>query len=307
MKETPNKTKISVVVCTYNRSDLLPVCLQSLADQDFDKDLYEVVVIDNNSTDNTKEITNTFAQKCGNFRVVSEIKQGLSHARNRGWKESCGEYTAYIDDDAKAYPDWLASMLSFIERRPKIVAFGGPYELFTLVPPPKWFPPEYGSWNLGDEERPIRVGAEWINGTNMVFKREILQTMGGFNSKLGMSGDTIAYGEETSLLLNLAKDNMPIYYVPQIKVKHLLAEYKMNLKWLLKSSYANGRNLALTFNKRRSLPSHIAYLGLSLVVAMGRLLSIIDIPLKRRLYYSFVPAVMEWGRMVEYFSDLKRG
>ena len=109
---------LSIIVCTYNRESLLPLCLQSLTDQAIDKRLYEVIVVNNNSTDGTQEVAESFAEMSKNLRVVLERRQGLSHARNRGWMEAQGKFVAYIDDDAIAWPDWIYSILDFIKRHP---------------------------------------------------------------------------------------------------------------------------------------------------------------------------------------------
>lgn len=301
-----NRPKISVVVCTYNRAALLPVCLQSLADQTADKSLYEVIVVNNNSTDETQKIAEDFSAPYQNFRVVREPQQGLSRSRNRGWREAKGKYVAYIDDDAKACPDWLEIMLSFTQRHPEVAAFGGPYDAFSLVNLPSWLPPEAGSSNLNGNERPIKVGAEWISGTNMVFTKEILSSVGGFNTELGMSGSKISYGEETRLLLDLDKKNVVIYYVPEMKVQHLIADYKMNLKWQLLSWYSNGRCSPLSFNRRRSLFSHLRGLLLSIIRMSTALFSVQRMPLKRRIYYSLAFFFSEIGELVDYFSTLKK-
>jgi hypothetical protein len=64
--------------------------------------------------------------------------------------------------------------------------------------------------------------------------------MGGFNTKVGMSGDIISYGEKTNLLIKIKESGQPIYYVPGMVVEHLVADYKLSLKWMLKSNYMNG-------------------------------------------------------------------
>ncbi|MDO8445564.1 MAG: glycosyltransferase family A protein [Deltaproteobacteria bacterium] len=305
MRENSLTPLISVVVCTYNRADLLSGCLRSLAEQTLDKSLYEVIVVNNNSTDNTLETAEGYAAIHTNFRVVSETRQGLSHARNRGYMEGRGEYVAYIDDDAKAYPDWILQMKSFIERHPDIKVFGGSYDAFSLVDIADWFPPEYGSLDLGDEERPIRVGHEWITGSNMVIRKDLLSSRGGFNINLGMKGNTISYGEETRFFLDLAAVKVPIYYVPKMKVRHLIAEYKLNLKWLLLSNYSIGRCMTMTFNKRQSLLTLIVNIGYVSVKAIIKMFSFESIPFKRRIYYSFAPVFIQIGVLIDYFESLR--
>lgn len=302
MSINDNRIIISVAVCTYNRAELLSACLQSLADQTADSNLFEVIVVDNNSTDNTLDVISKYFGGHLNIRIVKELNKGLSHARNRGWKESVSEYVAYIDDDAIAHPDWVFQIKSFIERKPDVVAFGGPYDAFSLVPVPDWFPPDYGVLSLGEEERKIVIGKEWITGTNMIFKRELFADYGGFNPGLGMSGDKVSYGEEANFLVELNNNNIPVFYVPNIKVSHLVADYKMKLTWLLFSSYKVGRCFNQTFGANRSFFSCLSCIGACVLVGMFKMFSSSEVYFKRRVYASFAPLCVELGAFVEYFS-----
>ena len=98
---------ISVVVCTFNRADLLETSLEALDEQILESSEYEVIVVDNNSTDNTLNVVEELCNRLTSLRYCFEPNQGLSHARNRGWREAMGEYVAYIDDDCKVPGQWL--------------------------------------------------------------------------------------------------------------------------------------------------------------------------------------------------------
>lgn len=291
---------ISVVVCTCNRAALLRVCLDSLAQQTLDSHKYEVLVVDNNSCDETLDVVSEYLKGSNCFRVVREPGQGLSHARNRGWKDAVGQFVAYIDDDAKADPDWLAQMVLFIIDNPDVEVFGGPFRAFYQQAPPAWFPPDYGSWSLGDRARKIEPGKEFINGTNMVFTRRLLESMGGFRTSLGMKGQQLSYGEETRLLLDIADRQIPIFFFPEMRVSHLVAEYKMSLEWLLLSAYASGRCSGETLNLERTLFSHLRGLFVGLAKMLTNMLALGRGPLKRRLYCALSGLCWEVGAIVEY-------
>lgn len=294
---------LSVVVCTYNRSDILGSCLQSLAAQNAERELFEVVVVDNNSTDRTFEIATSFAEQFRNFRVIGEPKQGLSNARNRGWLEARGDYVAYIDDDAIAYEGWVSAICDFVGRRPEVGVFGGPFDGFYLSDPPGWFPPEYGSLDMGSEERPIAIGKEWIIGLNMVFRKELLPRFGGFSDKLGMNGTTTAFGEEINLFLLMHEGGEQIYYVPSVRVRHLVRPEKTSLFYLISAGYLSGRNHGLTFRVERSLREILASLlftGVKGVLLFG---TAWRRPFKRTLYYALSPLAGELGALMEYCSD----
>jgi len=232
---------ISVVVCTYNRSDLLHGCLESLIDQTLDKGLFEVIVVNNNSTDKTQSIAEEFAINEPNFKVVMEPNQGLSHARNRGWVEANGEYVGFIDDDCRVPIQWLSIAKEIIDRENPDV-FGGPYFAFYNSPKPAWFKDSYGSHVQGDEARALAYD-EYLDGANIFFRLFLLQDLGGFDTQLGMSGNKIAYGEETALmkLIHAERPDKLIYYDPRLYVYHLVQAQKMNLFWIMRSRFSGGR------------------------------------------------------------------
>ena len=133
---------ISVVICTYNRAELLANGLQSLCEQTLTMSHYEVIVVDNNSNDNTRAVTENFCQQYPNIRYFFETQQGLSHARNRGWREAKADYVAYIDDECKVPSQWLTIAKQIIDRLSPAV-FGGPYYGYHNTLPPRWWKESY--------------------------------------------------------------------------------------------------------------------------------------------------------------------
>lgn len=296
---------LSVVICTYNRSDLLSKCLESLANQALDKKMYEVIVADNNSNDDTIQVARGYIGKLPNFGICREEKRGANHTRNAGVSIAKGKYIAFIDDDAVADPDWLSNISEFIERHPDIHVFGGPHDAFTLVSKPVWFPPEYGIFFLGNEERPVNVDSEWLIGTNLIVRKDAFVSVGGFNENLGSvkTGNSFFQsGEETRLLVDLSERGNMIYYVPTIKVKHLIRTDKMSLNYLLVSGYRMGRNHNITLNVRRSFLSHAVSLTTTVVIALVKIVSCRKIPVKRKVYYALYPFYYEAGAFIEYIA-----
>lgn len=289
---------ISVVVCTYNRADLLGNCLNSLAGQNLARERYEVLVVDNNSTDNTAFIAEGFVEKYQNFRLILELHQGVSHARNRGWKEAKGTFVAYIDDDARADADWLTQLLAFSERHPEATVFGGPYYPYTEAPLPSWFPPGYGALDLGNQDRVLDPQSEFLSGTNLVFSRALLETIGGFNPHLGMVGKKIAYGEEPRILKDIAESGVQAYYAPEMRVSHLIRSSKFSLRWLLYSAFCKGRDVTVAFRKDRKLSSHLYGILGELVKVVFRLLQGINKPFKLNVYQAFSGLFTELGALV---------
>ncbi len=238
---------ISVVVCTYNRAQLLEQALKSLHEQALDPALYEIVVVDNNSSDNTRAVAESFSRRMLNFRYCFEGTQGLSHARNRGWRQARGEYVGYIDDDCKVPAQWLSVAKNIIQQISP-AAFGGPYFAFFDTEKPRWFKDSYGSSSHGSKARFLQDD-EYLAGGNIVIRKTVLGNLGGFDPNLGMSGGCIAYGEETLLLRRMRAD-LPgehIYYDPRLYVYHLVNAEKMSMRWIMRQRFAGGRYAYLTF------------------------------------------------------------
>lgn len=238
--------ELSIAVCTYNRADVLPKCLESLADQSTDSELFEVLIIDNNSTDDTKKIAEDFCGKHNNFRYIFEEKQGLSHARNRAIIEAKGKYLAYIDDDAIADKDWGKNILAVIKTDSSMVAFGGPIYPWYKKEKPKWFKDEFATHSYGKQhfqltEQNCPFG---LSGSNMIFKVEILNKYNGFSAEYGMNGDKIAFGEESFLFNKMLKNSENIQYFPNIKISHLVSEKNYSLNDAFKRSIQNGKAIA---------------------------------------------------------------
>lgn len=238
--------KISVAVCTYNRSNVLPKCLESLVDQTANTELFEVLIIDNNSTDDTKKIAEDFCEKHANFRYIFEEKQGLSHARNRAIEEAQGKYLAYIDDDAVADKEWLEKIGSVIQNNKYIAAFGGPIYPWYNKEKPKWFKDEFATHYYGKQhfqltEQNCPFG---LSGSNMILKIEILNKYNGFSAEYGMNGGKIAFGEESLLFNKMLKNRENIQYFPEISVSHLVSEKNYSLKDAFKRSIQNGKAIA---------------------------------------------------------------
>ncbi len=134
--------KLSLVIATYNRGAKLAVTLDSLLAQTLPQELWEVVVVNNNSTDDTAERFAAYAAAHPELdvRMVRETEQGVSAARNRGIAESRGEYIVVIDDDERVVPGFLACYYELFESRPGAVAAGG-----RILPGFESLPPRWGS------------------------------------------------------------------------------------------------------------------------------------------------------------------
>ena len=231
------RPEITVVVCTYNRAELLRGCLESLAAQTAPGDAFEVIVVDNNSTDGTPAAARSFEGRVPGLRVVPEAAQGLSSARNRGWREARGAFVAFLDDDARATERWVETLVRIVGEHAPDVA-GGPIRPFYTSPKPAWFKDEY-------ELRIHQAESGWmadgyVSGSNFAVRRGLKDEIGEFDTRYGMSGTALAYGEETELLRRARGAGKRVYYALDLEVLHHVPAEKMDLLFAMSAAFRRG-------------------------------------------------------------------
>jgi glucosyl-dolichyl phosphate glucuronosyltransferase len=232
--------KISVVICTYNRAELLQSLLETLCKQNLDKSLYEVIVVDNNSKDSTRSVIESFRDH-GNVQYVFEKEPGPSAARNAGWRLAQAEYVGFTDDDCRVPENWLEVAERIIESKSPDI-FGGPYFPFYISAKPAWFKDEYQSLYLGPRSKMLS-NTEYLHGPNMFCRRSFIDDFGGFDPKLGHHGDIKGYGEEVTLIRKIRnrKPDAVTLYDPGLYVFHLVQPIKMKKSWNIYSTFILGR------------------------------------------------------------------
>lgn len=235
---------ITIVVCTYNRAQDLKVLLESAIAQSAAPDSYDILIVDNASTDSTKKLAESYCAQYSNVYYAFEPMQGLSHARNCGWRLAQGTYVAYVDDDCKLPAGWISRGLDIIDELSPVM-FGGVYlPFFRGNARPLWAKDEY--WSslpyLGEESRLLEP-ERFLSGGNMVIHREALEKVGGFHPEYGMSGGVIGYGEENNFQSMLRKQipGSPIYYDRDFYLYHLVPARKLTLQWKVKSQLQHGK------------------------------------------------------------------
>ncbi len=237
--------RISVVVCTYNRTELLRGALESLIHQSLDRERYEIIVVDNNSTNNMQTAVQEFQRRepsC-HFTLVYEPELGLGHARNAGWRRAKGTFVGFMDDDAKADPQWLKFALEVFDRvTPSPIAVGGPIFPYYVSQKPSWFKDEYELRSWGASSRPLESG-ETFSGSNMIVRRDILEALGGFDVRVGMKGNRVSVGEETALFQKIWKVHGPglLHYSPRLVVYHAVAGNKMRVSYHVRRAFVTGQ------------------------------------------------------------------
>ncbi|MFV0468293.1 MAG: glycosyltransferase [Dysgonomonas sp.] len=241
--------RISVIFCTYNRDKYIFKAIKSIVDQDLDPSLYEIIIVNNNSTDRTERICQQAIIDFNHIdiRLVNEHNQGLSYARNRGIEESRGEIVAFVDDDATAFePDYLSSIDKFFRDYPDAGACGGPIIPVYEGDKPAWlshFTEELigGALYRGKKTKPFGNG-KFPGGGNSAYKKEIFDIYGLFNVELGRKGTGLIGAEEKDLYDRLRKGNVTFYYLPQMGIYHYISKKKLTVEHFKELTYSIGKS-----------------------------------------------------------------
>lgn len=234
--------RISVIIATHNRADFVQLALVSLARQTLDPSEFEVIVVDNASTDHTSRIVKGMQKRMLNLRYISEARIGLSCARNAGLLAAKAPLVAYLDDDATAQPDWLCSVLTAFKDSPSSACVAGPVHL-NWNGLPQTVPSQY--WSLlshvdyGEADRPLREN-EHIVGANMAFRADLLREVGMFSTDLGRKGKQLLSGEESEVIAKIRANGYSVFYAATAKVFHIVHPERTRKSWLWQRVFWDG-------------------------------------------------------------------
>lgn len=243
--------KLSIIVATYNRAQSLLRTLESIVLQTADPSLWECIVVNNNSTDNTVELFENFVadHKVFNLKMVAEPKQGLSNARNCGINASTAEYIAIIDDDESVERSFAESYIEFFDSFPDAVAAGGAVRACYESHKPKWMSHYTEQMIANPIDIDIVVTLFPKNrvpaGGNMAFRRRVFEEVGMFNPQLGRNGQSLTGGEENDLFARLRSVGYPLYFVPFAAIYHHIPNSKLTDDYFDSLSYNVGRSKRL--------------------------------------------------------------
>lgn len=248
--------KITVIICTFNRGDILKNAVASLSKQTASKKTFEVIIVDNGSSDKTKRVVVDMKREYPNLniRYIHESHEGLSNARNVGVAHAKGYYVAFLDDDAQAHNEWISKILGYIDQATfPSIALGGVIRPMYDGKKPEWFRDSYESDIKGDTNRYLKSG-ETFSGSNMILRKEYIPKFGGFNIDIGMKGKYMSVGEETSLFELMwdtyKKEKKLFFYSPYLIVYHRVAPHRLRVSYRLKRNLIAGQALFIRSSKK---------------------------------------------------------
>lgn len=262
--------RLTVLICTYNRAGALRTVLEGLAAQELPDSApteWEVLVVDNNSTDATREVVEAFAARHNPVtRYLFEGRQGKSHALNAGVRAARGDIIALTDDDVLVPNNWVASVVEAASRYPAVRAFGG-----RVLPEwperiPAWIQPQgpfakpivgsvIVSHDRGEDVREYEPSMWAPIGANMFFRREVFSEYGDFRADLGPTGAHRLYvNEDCEFCFRLMDRNETILYYPDALIVHPVAQDKFSKRYLTAYFLDAGRKQAAERSGEGTVP-----------------------------------------------------
>lgn len=238
---------LSIIICSYNRANYIGEALDALYQQSAPLDQFEVLVIDNNSSDGTPKVFEEWrlAHPNGHFHYTTETKQGASFARNTGAALAISDWLCFIDDDAVANKDFVEKIIQHIKLYPDRVGFGGRIIPRYVPAEPKWMSYYVSSMVGNFDYAPTACAFE--NGkypleSNMVVNKKTFDLIGGFNTNLpGVVGTLRIGGEGKDLFYKIMALGNKIYYDPSIIVEHVVEVKKLTKEYLYRVASGIGR------------------------------------------------------------------
>jgi len=242
---------VTFIICSYNRAHYLDDTLDSLLQWKYDLP-YELLVVDNNSDDETPGIVKKYQESIDKdgkpLRYIKETQQGLSHARNRGINEANASYVVFLDDDIRATESLIPAWITFFEEYPDAVAAGGKIHVQFDAPRPSWMShfllPLLGHHDLGSTFKTY-PNNKYPFGGNMGFKKEVFESIGPFDTALGRKGKSLNAGEEKELFRRIRENHDDIYYLPNAFLYHRVDATRLTKDYIKKQALGLGKSMKL--------------------------------------------------------------
>lgn len=251
--------KVTVAIPTYNRADFLRQTLAGIAAQQFPRDHFEVLVIDNNSRDHTCAVVAEFAAAQPAPRYVPEPQQGLDYARNRAIAEARGEIVLFGDDDILVQPDWLAQMvvplLADAER--KIGAVGG--EVIPVFPDglPDWVREWHAPLRFRPDAGPLAAKHSPM-GANLALPKWVFERLGPFHTALDRAAGNYFSGGDSEMIRRVRAAGLEVWFAPAAAVQHQMPASRTTFRYAARHAFDSARSRVID---RAGQPGAAGYLA----------------------------------------------
>lgn len=280
-----HRPDVTFIICTYNRAGYLDDTLQSLQKQDLNPLPVEILIIDNNSSDDTPKVVDRhqsrYTKDPNPIRYIKETNQGLSYARNRGIREAKAPCIVFLDDDIRASESLIPAWLSFFSKHPQAIAGGGKIHVQFDDPRPSWMShfllPLLGHHDLGDKQKPYPL-KKYPFGGNMGFRKSIFDQLTPFHTDLGRKGKKLKASEEKELFRRFRNHEVDLYYLPEAMLYHRVNSDRLTEAYIRRQAVGLGQSMALQMvnnpdQKRSHILQEIGKWGATLLLFWVYLLS----------------------------------
>jgi len=288
--------ELSVVIPTLNRCNLLQEALNSLANQTYSKNRFEVIVVDNGSVDKTKEIVDQYKSILPNLKYIYDERPGLHVGRHAGLKAAKGEILVYGDDDIYALPTWLEAIAESFSDNKVVLVGGNNYPKFEGKPP-KWIKnlwmrtkwgkilPYYSVLDFGNKIK--KIPAYYVWGCNFAIRKSVLLEMEGFHPD-GMPKELIFYrGDGETAVSNYIEDKgYTTLFNPKASVYHYVSKDRMTEQYIFKRGYMQGISDSYTqIRNLRDIPYSIIFKNMFQALKKIASIYFLSCPQIKKIYY----------------------
>lgn len=239
------KPRYSVALCTHNHADRLARTLADLPRLQVPDASWELLIIDNASSDGTPALLARHVWPEGwAVRVTREERLGIANARNRAISEARGDYLIFLDDDETPDPDWLRAYERLIVAHDPD-AFGGRIQVLFEDPAPAWMQEELlgflGALDWGEGIRPLNDPSTPLYTGNFGFRLAIVAEVGRFDSQLGRMGAANNGGEDVDFYRRILATGLRIWWTPEAVIHHRIQSTKLKRRYFLDLHFRQGR------------------------------------------------------------------
>lgn len=240
-----SKPILTLIFATYNGSHTLPRMLNSLLELNQPPDAWNIIAVDNGSSDATSKILNNYLSKLP-LTILDQPERGKNKALNLALKQSLGDLVVFTDDDVIADRTWLTVLHECAVKHPEVDIFGGAILPFWETPPEEWIIksiPESVAFAITDPtipEGPVSPGLIW--GPNMMVRRTVFDAGHRFKEDIGPTKGMYIMGSETEFTVRVVGLGHKTWFCPLAQVQHIIRTHQLNRDWIMKRAIRYGRS-----------------------------------------------------------------
>jgi glycosyltransferase involved in cell wall biosynthesis len=235
--------RVTVAVLTYNRSRRLRETLAGMVRQNYPAGDWELIVVDNNSTDDTRDTVSSFASGVTAPRLVVETRQGLDHGRNRAIDEARGDVIVLADDDILVGPDWLAQLVAPFssDNAQRIGVVGG--EVVPVFPDgvPAWLERAHRPLGFRRDPGPLPPNQAPM-GANFAFPRWVFERFGKFETSLDRQGERLFGGGDSEMIRRVRAGGLEAWFVPGARALHQMSADRLTFRYAGRHAFDSARS-----------------------------------------------------------------